>query len=73
MQVQRAQARAAGNFSAVDKLELDGVQVTDFRGYEALEATGDVAAIYVNGEAQESLKAGEAATLVLTSSPFYGE
>ena len=73
MQVQRVQARAAGNFSAVDKLELDGVQVTDFRGYEALEATGDVAAIYVNGEAQESLKAGEAATLVLTSSPFYGE
>ena len=73
MQVQRAQARAAGNFSAVDKLELDGVEVTDFRGYEALEATGDVAAIYVNGEAQDSLKTGESATLVLTSSPFYGE
>mgnify|MGYP005989459653 FL=1 len=73
MQVQRAQARAAGNFSTVDKLELDGVEVTDFRGYEALEATGDVAAIYVNGEAQDSLKAGESATLVLTSSPFYGE
>ena len=73
MQVQRAQARAAGNFSAVDKLELDGVEVTDFRGYEALEATGDVAAIYVNGEAQDSLKAGESATLVLTSSPFSGE
>ncbi len=73
MQVQRAQARAAGNFSAVDKLELDGVEVTDFRGYEALEATGNVAAIYVNGEAQDSLKAGESATLVLTSSPFYGE
>lgn len=73
MQVQRAQARAAGNFSAVDKLELDGVEVTDFRGYEELEATGDVAAIYVNGEAQDSLKAGESATLVLTSSPFYGE
>jgi alanyl-tRNA synthetase len=73
MQVQRAQARAAGNFSAVDKLELDGVEVTDFRGYEALEATGDVVAIYVNGEAQDSLKAGESATLVLTSSPFYGE
>ena len=73
MQVQRAQARAAGNFSAVDKLELDGVEVTDFRGYEVLEATGDVAAIYVNGEAQDSLKAGESATLVLTSSPFYGE
>jgi len=73
MQVQRAQARAAGNFSAVDKLELDGVEVTDFCGYEALEASGDVAAIYVNGKPQDSLKAGEAATLVLTSSPFYGE
>ena len=73
MQVQRAQARAAGNFSAVDKLELDGVEMTDFRGYEALEASGDVAAIYVNGKPQDSLKAGEAATLVLTSSPFYGE
>ena len=73
MQVQRAQARAAGNFSAVDKLELDGVEVTDFRGYEALEASGDVAAIYVKGKPQDSLKAGEAATLVLTSSPFYGE
>jgi alanyl-tRNA synthetase len=73
MQVQRAQARAAGNFSAVDKLELDGVEVTDFRGYEALEASGDVSAIYVNGKPQDSLKTGEAATLVLTSSPFYGE
>jgi len=73
MQVQRAQARAAGNFSAVDKLELDGVEVTDFCGYEALEASGDVAAIYVNGKPQDSLKGGEAATLVLTSSPFYGE
>ena len=32
MQVQREQARAAGNFSGVDKLELDGVEITDFRG-----------------------------------------
>jgi len=73
MQVQREQARAAGNFSAVDKLELDGVEITDFRGYEALEATGDVAAIYVDGEPRDALKAGESATLVLTRSPFYGE
>ncbi|MDA9296959.1 alanine--tRNA ligase [Gammaproteobacteria bacterium] len=73
MQVQRDQARAAGNFTAVDKLELDGVEITDFRGYEVLEATGDVAAIYVDGEARDALKAGESATLVLTRSPFYGE
>ena len=73
MQVQREQARAAGNFSAVDKLELDGVEITDFRGYEALEATGDVAAIYVDGEPRDALKTGESATLVLTRSPFYGE
>ena len=73
MQVQREQARAAGNFSAVDKLELDGVEITDFRGYEVLEATGDVAAIYVDGEPRDALKAGESATLVLTRSPFYGE
>ena len=39
MQVQREQARAAGNFSAVYKLELDGVEITDFRGYDALQAT----------------------------------
>ena len=73
MQVQREQARAAGNFSAADKLELDGVAVTDFLGYEALSAEGAVNAMYVDGEPVQEIAAGQSATLVLSSSPFYGE
>ncbi len=73
MQVQREQARAAGNFSAADKLELDGVAVTEFLGYDSLAASAAVTAIYVDGGAVDTLSAGQTATLVLSSSPFYGE
>ena len=73
MKVQREQARAAGNFAAADKLELDGIEVTEFLGYDALEAASAVTAIYVDGASVEELAAGQEATLVLSASPFYGE
>ena len=33
MEIQRDQARAASNFSAVEKLDLDGLEKTVFSGY----------------------------------------
>ena len=73
MEKQRETARAAGNFSADygKGLELDGE--TGFLGYESLENTGTVKALFVGGEKVEQLKAGDEAVLVLDETAFYAE
>jgi len=47
--------------------------VTDFVGYEADECDTIVRAILVDGAAVDRIEAGQAAEVVLDSSPFYGE
>ena len=73
MEKQRETARAAGNFSADygKGLELDGE--TGFLGYESLENTGTVKALFVGGEKVEQLNAGDEAILVLDETAFYAE
>ncbi|TPD52007.1 MAG: alanine--tRNA ligase, partial [Thalassolituus maritimus] len=73
MEKQRETARAAGNFSADygKGLELDGE--TGFLGYESLENTGTVKALFVGGEKVEQLNAGDEAVLVLDETAFYAE
>ena len=73
MEKQRETARAAGNFSADygKGLELDGE--TGFLGYESLENTGTVKALFVGGEKIEQLNAGDEAVLVLDETAFYAE
>ena len=73
MEKQRETARAAGNFSADygQGLDLDGE--TGFLGYESLENTGTVKALFVGGEKVEQLKAGDEAVLVLDETAFYAE
>lgn len=74
MKVQRDQARAASQFSAIDKLDLDPEQKTDFVGYDNLTGRGSVEAIYsLDNTAQDSVSEGDEALLVLNVSPFYGE
>jgi len=47
--------------------------VTDFVGYEADECDTIVRAILVDGVAVDRIEAGQAAEVVLDSTPFYGE
>ncbi|WP_370292122.1 alanine--tRNA ligase [Thalassolituus sp.] len=73
MEKQRETARAAGNFAANygKGLEIDGD--TAFLGYDNLENTGSVKALFVNGEAADSINAGDEAILVLDETAFYAE
>ena len=73
MQKQRDQARAAGKFKVAQGLDYKG-QPTQFHGYDSLKHEGaKVTALYVDGSAVPSVKAGDAAVIVLDNTPFYAE
>ncbi len=72
MNRQREQARAAGKFKAAHTLEYSGVS-TQFVGYERLEESGKVTAVYVDGTSVSSAKSGDHAVIVLDATPFYAE
>ena len=73
MQKQRDQARAAGKFKVAQGLDYKGVP-TKFHGYDTLKHEGaKVTALYVDGSAVSSVKAGDAAVIVLDNTPFYAE
>ncbi|MGB0663569.1 MAG: alanine--tRNA ligase [Pontibacterium sp.] len=73
MNEQRARARAAGAFDVDynDKLALDGE--TEFTGYEQLEDTSKVVALFKEGEPVDSLEAGDEGIVVLDHTAFYAE
>ena len=73
MQKQRDQARAAGKFKVAQGLDYKG-QATQFHGYDTLKHEGaKVTALYLDGSAVTSVKAGDAAVIVLDNTPFYAE
>jgi len=73
MQKQRDQARAAGKFKVAQGLEYFG-KPTHFHGYDTLKHEGaKVTALYLDGCAVPSIKAGDAAVVVLDNTPFYAE
>ncbi|MBU3576276.1 alanine--tRNA ligase [Polynucleobacter sp. UK-Mo-2m-Kol15] len=73
MQKQRDQARAAGKFKVAQGLEYSG-KPTQFHGYDTLRHEGaKVTALYIDGAAVSSVKAGDAAVVVLDNTPFYAE
>lgn len=73
MQKQRDQARAAGKFKVAQGLEYSG-KPTQFHGYDTLKHEGaKVTALYLDGSAVQSVKAGDAAVIVLDNTPFYAE
>ena len=73
MAVQKAQARSASSFGAMDKLVIDLEDGTSFSGYDHLTGAVKVEAIYQDGHPVESIEAPTEADLILDSSPFYGE
>jgi len=72
MQRQREQARAAGKFKAAEGLSYQGDE-TRFEGYESLQGSGRVTALYVDGTSVDTVRAGQQAIVVLDATPFYAE
>ena len=73
MAVQRSRARDQSRFgvdgAAVPSLE----EATEFLGYETLEASGRVTALFAQGQPVAVLEPGVAGAVVLDRTPFYAE
>jgi alanyl-tRNA synthetase len=72
MERQKTQARAAGKFKMDKALEYTGAGNT-FVGYEHLQQTAKVLAVYVDGTSVEAIKHGQNGVVVLDITPFYAE
>ncbi len=79
MDRQKAEARAAWTGSgeaATDRVWFDireRTGATDFIGYSALEAEGEVLAIVKEGAEQDTAAAGDRIAIITNQTPFYGE
>jgi len=69
---QKEQARSAGKFKMATNLEYSGPSTT-FHGYEELESTGNVLALYKDGVSVNELSEGEMGVVVLDDTAFYAE
>ena len=69
---QKEQARAAGKFKMATNLEYEGV-ATQFHGYDKLETSATITALYKDGVAVNKLAEGEVGVVVLDNTPFYAE
>ena len=72
MAQQKEQARAAGKFKMATNLEYSGAS-TDFKGYETLETTAKVLALYKDSSSVSRLNEGDQGVVVLDATPFYAE
>ncbi len=77
MGAQRARARSASRFSASADTELAVDGQVSFQGYETVEASGTVTALFRRDgdalELVERLEAGQEGAVVLDQTPFYAE
>ncbi|WP_300715595.1 alanine--tRNA ligase [Hydrogenophaga sp.] len=72
MEAQKAKGRAAGKFKMDKALDYTGAGNT-FVGYEQLDATAKIVALYLDGTPVAELKTGQQGVVVLDSTPFYAE
>ena len=72
MAKQKAAGRAAGKFRMDRALEYTGAG-HPFTGYERLEETARVVALYRDGSVVSQLTEGQAGVVVLDTTPFYAE
>ena len=74
MEIQRDQARAASNFSAVEKLDLDGLEKTVFSGYASLQSEAQIVGIFSPAnEKLDIVPANSEVLIILDITPFYAE
>lgn len=69
---QKDQARAAGKFKGATNVEYSGAS-TDFKGYDTLETTAKVLALYKNSTSVSLMDEGDHGIVVLDITPFYAE
>ena len=72
MERQKAQARAAGKFKMDKALDYAGAG-NAFVGYEQLQTSAKVVALYLDGTPVAELKHGQTGVVVLDTTPFYAE
>ncbi|MBT1569655.1 alanine--tRNA ligase, partial [Klebsiella pneumoniae] len=73
MEEQRCRARESSGFGADYNAMIRVDSASEFKGYEALELTGKVTALFVDGKAVDSISAGQDAVVILDKTPFYAE
>ncbi|MDV2903842.1 alanine--tRNA ligase [Phytobacter diazotrophicus] len=73
MEEQRRRARESSGFGADYNamIRVDGS--SEFKGYDHLELTGKVTALFVDGKAVNEVNAGQDAVVILDQTPFYAE
>jgi alanyl-tRNA synthetase len=69
---QKTMARAAGKFKMDKALEYSGA-LNDFVGYEQLQVTSKIIALYAEGAPATVINAGQNGVIVLDTTPFYAE
>ncbi len=79
MERQRAEARkawAGSGEAATEKVWFDlreRLGATEFLGYDAEKAEGQITALVKDGKEVKSLKKGDEAAIIVNQTPFYGE
>ncbi|MDG4552690.1 MAG: alanine--tRNA ligase [Candidatus Competibacter sp.] len=73
MAAQRERARAHSQFGQRQTADLGIAGRTEFHGYDRLEETATVLALFRDGRAAEQLNAGDEGVVVLDHTPFYAE
>ncbi|MCB1768334.1 MAG: alanine--tRNA ligase, partial [Candidatus Competibacteraceae bacterium] len=73
MAAQRERARAHSQFGLRQTADLGVEGCTEFHGYEQLEEEARAVALFREGQAVETLNAGEEGLVVLDHTPFYAE
>jgi alanyl-tRNA synthetase len=73
MEGQRERARASSKFSAAGGDELKTDAQTQFLGYEGIEGSSEIVALFKYGDAVDQLQVGDDGAVVLASTPFYAE
>ncbi|WP_047044173.1 alanine--tRNA ligase [Vibrio mexicanus] len=73
MEEQRQRAREAGQFGTDYNATIKSEVESEFCGYVGTKGKSNVAEIFVEGEAADSLSAGDKAIIILDETPFYAE
>jgi alanyl-tRNA synthetase len=73
MEQQRERGRSASTFGVDYNQDIQTCCCSEFTGYENVTQRGKVVELFVDGEAAESVSAGQAAVVILDETPFYAE
>ncbi len=73
MEKQRQQARSSSQFSTVETSRIQVEGCTEFTGYNQIEGTANISAIYQDSNAVSEIKEGDTAVIILDKTPFYAE